>query len=244
MHGLAELNDFYNICKKIVKGYPPQYIAVNEPEMVALRPNTFAVVRSLKDFDAENINKRPQFVDSPYFFSRHFDNAQYRSGDFKTEYPIVGFAEDTTTLKLVRSDVAKLNFFFIDQIPQHGNFYEDTYSKNREIEHVAKDIRDHFRRFIGVLRQFAYCKIQNDELVEGWYDTTWLFSQGYRYTDSVRLDSLINFDNLTVEIFPSIVDNCLIGLTNIFVNLDDCSLDIPVIDYLDDAEMRYTNDAV
>lgn len=241
MHGLTELSDFYKICKSIVKNYPPQYADVNEPEMVALRPNTFAVVRSLKDFDADNVAKRPQFIDSPYFYSRNWANSEYRSGQFKLEYPVVGFAEDTTTLRVGRSDSAKLNFFVIDQIPKGGNFYEDTYSEQREIEDVARDIRSHFIKMIVVLQNFAYCKSLSNSFEDGWYDTAWLDRQNIDYQVITGLDSLVNFNEVTVEIFPAIVDNCLIGLTNINVKIDSCIV-APVINYDSDDFIKFTDD--
>ena len=240
MKGFNEITDFYRICKSVVKGYPAQYIAANEPEMVALRPNTFAVVRSLKDFDAENINKRPQFSNSPYFFSRHFNNSKYRSGQIKVEYPVVGFAEDRASLKLTKADKVKLDFFFIDQIPQFGDFYDDTYSKNREIEDVAKDIRDHFRKFIRILYQFAYCNVQG--LPTGWYDIVWLQDNDYTYNELTPLDALVNLTDLQVEIFTGIVDNCVIGLTNIYVSVDGCDVVPPKIDYDIDSVEKFTND--
>jgi hypothetical protein len=243
-HGFKELAEFYRVAQSIVRGYPAQYAAVGEPEMVALRPNSFVVARSLQDFNAENVAKRPHFSDSPYFYSRNFTNAQHRSGENKIEYPIVGFAEDRVTLNLTRSDSAHLNFFVIDQIPQGANgFYEDGYSSAREVEDVARDIRDHFRKFISVLRRFGYYE-NLFQLPNGWYDEFSLIESGVsRYPCPIsKLDSLVNFDNLTVEIFPTMADNCLIGVANIHVKLDYCP-EMPMrIDYAMNDETKFTDD--
>lgn len=225
-----DIADFYQICKKIVKGYPPQYGGANMPEMVALRLNTFAVVRSVNDFNADNLNKRPQYLDSPYFYSRHFANSGHVTGDFKFEYPALAFAEDKVTFNQKGSDVFKLDFMIIDQLPQFGTFYTDVYSKNRELEEVARDIRQHFKKLIAVLKNWCYATF-SDTSKNGWYDNVFLIAENESYNIEMMLTDIINLNSIQIEIFPNVIDGCLIGVTSIMIQADNCVIGTPVIQY-------------
>lgn len=225
-----DIAEFYNICKRIVKGYPAQYGDSNSLEMAALRLNTFAVVRSVNDFNADNLKKRPQYLDSPYFYSRHFANSGHVTGEFKFEYPALAFAEDKVTFNQKRSDVYKLDMIIIDQLPQFGDFYTDVYSKNRELEEVARDIRQHFKKLFAVLKNWVYATFA-DTSKNGWYDEVFLIAENETYTTELWLTDIINLDTVQVEIFPNVIDGCLVGVTSITVQTDNCVIGVPVIDY-------------
>jgi hypothetical protein len=225
-----DIAEFYNICKKIVKGYPAQYGGVNTPEMAALRLNTFAVVRSVDDFNTDNLKKRPQYLDSPYFYSRHFANSGHVTGEFKFEYPALAFAEDRVTFNRKLSDSYKLDWIIIDQLPAFGDFYSDQYSKNRELEEVARDIRNHFKKLIAIFRNWVYASF-SDTSLNGWYDKTYLNSESLEYFVEKSLEDILKLDSVQVEIFPKIIDGCLVGITSLHVDTDNCVIGVPVIQY-------------
>jgi hypothetical protein len=238
-----DIAEFYGICKKIVKGYPAQYGGENMPEMEALRLNTFAVVRSVSDFNADNVKKRPQYTDSPYFYSRHFANSGHVTGEFKFQYPALAFAEDKVTFNRKSSDVFKLDMIIIDQLPQFGDFYSDQYSKNRELEEVARDIRMHFKKLIAILRGWVYATFQNTSK-NGWYDRTFLDVQNDLFNIEMDFINMVNLDSVQVEIFPNVIDGCLVGLTSITVQADNCVIGVPVIQYDTEGDVEIYNQTI
>ena len=242
----AEFNDisqFYSICKKIVKGYPPQYGGSTGVEMVALRLNTFAVINSLDDLNLDNLGKRPQFADSPNFYSRVFANSGHTTGSFKLEYPLFAIIENVITVNRKLSDEYELRLFICDQLPEYGDFYNDQYSKNREVQEVARDIRQHFKKLIGILRNWVYATF-TDTTKNGWYDETFLISESEVYTSQMSMSDIINMDSLQFEVFGKGIDKCLVGTTTIKVQANNCVIGMPVINYdIEDYEI-YNNQKI
>ena len=77
---MTDPTEFYSIAYAITKAWPATYPSITAPEAIAKRPQSFAVLRSLMDLEADNLAKAIEHTRPPYFFMRGYDANAQRTG--------------------------------------------------------------------------------------------------------------------------------------------------------------------
>lgn len=213
----------------MVKAWPATYPNAEAHEYVAKRPNTFAVLRSLLDIEADNLGKTIEASRPPYLFIRGYDSNSLRSG-VKIEYPLIGCAEDTMTFfnpvsSGVKKQRHKLNLFAIDQLPHPGNTYADGYSMNRAVEEVGRDLRQMMLRLLHSLRRWEKLEFSSGPYTDGWHDVKWLTDHGqpaeWESIESLS-DVVTGMSEADGDLIYAGSDNNAILITNLFITTDYC----------------------
>lgn len=179
MHRFSDLLEFYAIPYRIVKGWPASFASTTSQETRSARINTFAVIRSLNDFNADNLKKTVSYTSRNYFFSRPWHDSQYQPNALRCEYPALGVREDTFQLNepldagsSKRHTFHTLAFILTDQLPHRENNQIDPAASARTIEEVGNDLRLRMAQLLLVMGRFVYAKayLVNVLQFEGWYD--------------------------------------------------------------------------
>ena len=233
---MTDPTEFYGICAAMVKAWPATYPNAEAHEYVAKRPNTFAVLRSLRELEADNLNKAIGASRPPYLFIRGYDANQYREG-IKIEYPLVGCAEDTMRFFHpigggVVKQRHKINFFVIDQLPYEGNTYSDQYSMNRAVEEVGRDIRLIALRFLRSLRNWKKLEIISGTYADGWHDAAWVKAHGGTFEEVESLSQiLVGSAETDGDVIYGGSDNTVLLITNLYLETDYCP-ESPAFNYI------------
>lgn len=227
---MIDPTEFYGIAYNMVKAWPATYPNAEAHEYVAKRPNSFAVLRSLRELEADNLNKAIEHTRVPYFFVRGYDSNALRSG-IKIEYPLIGCAEDTMTFfnplyKGVKKQRHKINLFAIDQLPFVGTSYSDQYSMNRAVEEVGRDLRQIMLKFLHGTANWHKVEFNSGPYVDGWHDVVWLAAHG----DPAQWETVETFNQVATGmgemggdvIYTGGSDNTVILITNIYIDTDYC----------------------
>lgn len=229
---MTDPTEFYGICAAMVKAWPATYPNAEAHEYVAKRPNTFAVLRSLRELEADNLNKTLSASRPPYLFIRGYDANKYRDG-IKIEYPLVGCAEDTMRFFHPIGGGAvkqrhKINFFVIDQLPFEGTSYSDQYSMNRAVEEVGRDIRLIGLRFLRSMRNWKKLEIISGTYADGWHDAPWVKAHGGTFEEVESLSQILigNAETDGDMIYYTGSDNTVILITNLYLETDYCPADV------------------
>lgn len=229
---MTDVTEFYGIACAIVKGWPATYPNASAPEAISKRPQTFAVLRSLLDIEADNLAKSIEHARPPYMFIRGYDANAMRSG-VKIEYPLIGCAEDTFTFfkptGSPQKQRHKINLFCIDQLPYRENAQTDPYSTARSVEEVGRDLRQMMLRFLNSLKRWGKLEFTSGPYVDGWHDMVWLKAHGEAATWEVteRLtDVLVNMNEVGGDVIYQGSDDNAILITNVFIDTDYCPADL------------------
>jgi hypothetical protein len=227
---MIDPTEFYGIACSMVKAWPATYPNAEAHEYVAKRPNTFAVLRSLLEIEAANLNKTIEHARPPYFFVRGYDSNELRSG-IKIEYPLLGCAEDTMTFfnpiyKGVKKQRHKINAFVIDQLPDQGKTYSDKYSMNRAVEEVGRDLRQIMLRFLHSLTNWQSLEFSAGPYVDGWHDAVWLAAHGDPTAEWEIKETFSQVASGMGEVSGDLIytgsDNTVVLITNIYIDTDYC----------------------
>ena len=226
---MTDPTEFYGIACAMVKAWPATYPNADAHEYVAKRPNTFAVLRSLNELEADNLAKTIEAARPPYLFIRGYDANAYRSG-VKIEYPLIGCAEDTMRFfnpitKGAKKQRHKINLFVVDQLPYPGTSYSDQYSMNRAIEEVGRDLRQIMLRYLNSLRRWARVEFLSGPYADGWHDVEWLKAHGATATWEViesLTDVIVGSSEPDGDLIYQGSDNTAILITNIYIETDYC----------------------
>lgn len=229
---MNDVTEFYAIVCAIVKGWPATYPTADSPEATAKRPNTFSVMRSLLDLEADNLAKAIEHARPPYLYIRGYDANSYRQG-IKIEYPLIGCAEDTFTffkpMGTVQKQRNRINLFCIDQLPFRENAYSDQYSTSRAIEEVGRDLRVMMLKLLHSFKRWGYLEFSSGPYADGWHDMVWLKTHGDPATWETRsllTDHIINVNEVGGDLIYQGSDNNAILITNIYVDTDYCAPDV------------------
>lgn len=233
---MTDPTELYGIASAMVKAWPATYPTADAHEYVAKRPGTFAVLRSLRELDTDNLAKTIEAARPPYLFIRGYDANAYRSG-VKIEYPLLGMAEDTMTFfnpiarGAVKKQRHKINVFIVDQLPYPGNSYSDQYSMNRAIEEVGRDLRQMMLKFLHSLYRWERLTITAGPYDDGWHDAKWLEDHGDPSTEweseEMLADSLVGVSEIGGDlIYQGNDDNTAILITNLYLDTDYCPADV------------------
>lgn len=227
---MKDVTEFYHIACAIVKAWPATYPSANAHESVAKRPQSFAVLRSLLDLEADNLAKSIEHARPPFLFIRGYEANARRSG-VKIEYPLIGCAEDALTFFHPTGEGAqkqrqRTNFFVIDQLPYREGGYTDQYSAGRAIEEVGRDLRQMALKFMSALSRWAYIDFQAGPYTTGWHDFKWLKEHGdpaseYEVIEYLT-DSIIGVNEINGDIIYQGSDNNAILITNLILETDYC----------------------
>lgn len=247
MHKLESLLDFYSILFKIIKGWPASYSSSTSQETRSERVNTFAVVRSLSDFDAENLLKTSEYAGRTHFFSRYWHDSEYQPNALRVDYPALAVREDTFTMSdpldgksSKRRTTHNLTFLLCDKMPSREDNHIDPVSSARKIEEVGNDCRIRMAQVLLVLGRFVYAKayLAGVLVFEGWHDKDYLESLK---TVGVLIDKYIVGDYLVsyvtnvspaqAEVFYQVTSNDLVVCSiSLSVEVSAC-IDLPTIVY-------------
>lgn len=229
---MTDPTEFYSIAYAITKAWSATYPSVNAPEAIAKRPQSFAVLRSLMDLEADNLAKAIEHTRPPYFFMRGYDANAQRTG-VKIEYPLIGCAEDTFTFfKPVGSPQKqrhKINLFVIDQLPYRENAHSDQYSSARAIEEVGRDLRQIMLKFLNSLKRWEYVEFSSGPYADGWHDTTWLKAHGDPAQWEVLYsltDVMVNMNEVGGDLIYQGSDNLAVLITNVYIDTDYCPAEV------------------
>lgn len=228
---MTDPTEFYQIISAMVKAWPAFYPNASAHEYVSKRPNTFAVLRSMSELEADNLFKTVEAAQNPYLFVRGYTNNSERSG-LKIEYPLVGVAEDTLTFynpvsKGVKKQRHKINFFLVDQLPFPGTGYSDTYSMNRTIEEVGRDLREMATSLLTSLRRWEKVSFSAGPYTDGWHDVVWLKAHGdpsaVWESEETMSDVLTGMGEVDGDIiYTAGSDNTAMLITNLYIETDLC----------------------
>lgn len=229
---MTDVTDFYSISCAIAKAWPATYPDPKAPEAVAKRPQTFAVLRSLMDLEADNLAKAIEHARPPYLFIRGYDANAQRTG-VKIEYPLIGCAEDTFTFfkptGSPQKQRHKINLFCIDQLPYKENATVDQYTTARTVEEVGRDLRQMMLKFLNSLRRWEYVEFISGPYVNGWHDTTWLKAHGEaaQWETVMRLtDVMVNMNEVNGDLIYQGSDNLAVLITNVYLDTDYCPAEL------------------
>lgn len=228
---MTDPTELYGIFSAMVKAWPATYPNADGHEYVAKRPNTFAVLRSLLELEADNLNKTVGASRPPYLYIRGYDDNKYREG-IKIEYPLIGCAEDTMKFFHPIGGGAvkqrhKINFFVIDQLPREGTSYSDQYSMNRAVEEVGRDIRIMALRFLRSLRNWKKLEITAGTFADGWHDANWVKTHGGQFEEIETLSQiLVGNAEADGDLIYQGSDNNVIMITNLYLETDYCPADV------------------
>lgn len=226
---MQDISEFYHILYHMVKAWPATYPTATSGEYAAKRPNSFAVLRSIYDLNADNVNKAVEHAKPPYFFVRGYDANEFRAG-LKIEYPLLGVAEDTMTFVRpsgsgFKRQKHRLNLFVVDQLPFKENQYADAYSSARAIEEVGRDLRQIMLRLLHSFSNWQKLEFSSGPYQDGWHDVAWLKAHGEAAQwESVGelLQILPQIDAVEADVFYQGVDNCAVLYANIVVETNYC----------------------
>lgn len=232
---MTDPTEFYQIMYAMVKAWPATYPNPESHEYVAKRPNTFAVLRSMSDLEADNLSRSVEAAKNPYLFVRGYTDNAARSG-LKIEYPLVGLAEDTMTFfnpvnAGVKKQRHKINFFLIDQLPYPGTSYSDTYSMHRTIEEVGRDLREMALSLLTSLRRWEKVTFSAGPYTDGWHDVVWLKAHGdpaaVWESDETMGEVLTGMGEVDGDlIYTTGTDNTAMLITNLLIETDLCPLPV------------------
>ena len=227
---LTSILTVLEMCAKVVEAYPEQYDQLDQP-IRCLRPNTFAVLTSIEDVDANNLMKTNDYYDKGYFFSRDWKDSHYQNGTVTFSYPLIGCAIDFLQFspKSTQRSSYRLNFFALSQKAGHYNGDDTTYCNTRTMERAHEDSVVMLSLFFQELSDFVYAELTKDGLLfeEGWYNKKYLESvKGTLidfYEQKIALRDYISTNLASAEFFPNIHNDALCGLfTNVDFLLDGC----------------------
>jgi hypothetical protein len=249
MHRISDLFEFYSILYRIVKGWPPSYHSSTSQETRSERLNTFAVVRSLSDLDADNLKKTVEYASREHFFSRYWHDSQYQPNALRVDYPALLVREDTFTLSdpldgksSKRRTTHNLTFLLCDKMPSREDNHIDPVSSARRIEEVGNDCRIRMAQVLLVLGRFVWASgyLSNTLVFSGWFDRSYLESLK---TEGVIIDKYIVDDSLASyitnvaptqgEVFWEVTSsNLVVCSTTLTLEVSSC-VDLPTIVYDD-----------
>lgn len=226
---MEDITELYQIAHAIVKAWPATYPTGTSGEYAALRPNSFGVVRSIYDLNADNLNKGVEQSRPPFLFSRGYNANESRSG-LKIEYPFLGFAEDSMIFvnpinKGYKRQRHTINLFIADQLPFKENQYADPYSSSRTVEEVGRDLRKMMLQFLQSFANWEKLEFFSGPYQDGWHDATWLKDHGEaaQWESVGQLSQhLHDVDEISADIFYQGVDNCAVIYANIVVETNFC----------------------
>ncbi len=244
----------YDILYRIVKGWPASYSSATSQETRSQRINTFAVIRSMADFDADNAKKDMSYTGKTFFFSRSFDSGQHQPNALRVQYPALGVREDTFQLvepldtgSGKRRMFHNLTLILADQIPDKENTTIDPVSSARTIEEVGNDLRIKASQLLVLIGRFVYVKayLASALVFEGWYDETHietLSSAGIvidQYSvEDMLLSYITGVTPANAEVFYSMGgDNLAILALPIIFETSSCPVSIPAIVYDDPTDV-------
>lgn len=247
MHRLNDLLEFYSILQRIVKGWPPSYHSSDSQETRSQRLNTFAVVRTLADIDAENIKKTVEYAGRNFFFSRYWNDGEYQPNNLRVDYPALLVREDTFQISDPldinshnRRTTHNITLLLCDKLPNREDTTIDPISSARRIEEVGNDCRIRMAQVLLVLGRFVYAKayLSGTLVFEGWHDREYL---GALKTAGVVIDKYIVDDSLagyvtnveptTAEVFYEVTSSNLVVCTvSLTIETKSC-FDLPTIAY-------------
>ena len=225
---MDDISEFYRILYNMVRAWPATYPTGTSAEYAAKRPNSFAVVRSIYDLNADNVNKAVEHAKPPYFFVRGYEANEFRAG-LKVEYPFIGVAEDTMTFMKpsgpgFKRQKHRINLFVVDQLPFKENQYADAYSSARAIEEVGRDLRQIMLRLLHSLSNWQKLEFSSGLYQDGWHDVAWLKAHGEpaQWESVGELSNILHLDMVEGDVFYQGVDNCAVLYTSIVVETNYC----------------------
>ena len=223
---MNDISEFYHILYHMVKAWPATYPTATSGEYAAKRPNSFAVLRSIYDLNADNVNKAVEHAKPPYFFVRGYEANEFRAG-LKIEYPLLGVAEDTMTFVKpatngFKRQLHRVNIFFVDQLPFKEKQYADAYSSARAIEEVGRDLRQMMLSLLPSLQNWWKVEFSSGPYQDGWHDLAWLKLNGEPATYETVGELNIQADSVEADVFYQGVDNCVILYASFIVETNYC----------------------
>lgn len=247
MQKITDLLQFYSILHSIIRGWPASYKSSTSQETRSNRINTFAVVRSLADLDADNIKKTVEYAGRDFFFSRCWHDSEYQPNALRVDYPALLVREDTFSLNdpldsksSKRRMFHNLTFLLCDTLPNREDNFIDPVSSARRIEEVGNDVRIRMAQLLLVLGRFIYAKgyLANALVFEGWHDRNYLETLK---TAGVVIDKYIVDDSLSSyitnvaptsgECFYEVTSsNLVVCSTTLTLEVSAC-IDLPTISY-------------
>jgi hypothetical protein len=246
MHRITDLLEFYSILYRVVKGWPASYASSTSQETRSERVNTFGVVRSLADFDTDNLQKTVEYAGRKHFFSRVWHDSEYQPNALRVEYPALAVREDTFSLSDPldaksgkRRTTFNLTLLMCDKLPSKEDNSIDPVSSARRIEEVGNDVRVRMAQLLLVLGRFVYATgiKSNATLFQGWFDTQhleYLKTDGVidRYiVDDALLGYISNVNPTQGEVFYQVTSNELVVCsTSITIEVSNC-VELPTIAY-------------
>lgn len=244
----------YDVLYRIVKGWPASYSSATSQETRSQRINTFAVIRSMSDFDADNAKKDMSYTGKTFFFSRSFDSGQHQPNALRVQYPALGIREDTFQLNdpldaagAKRRMFHNLTIILADQIPDKENTTIDPVSSQRTIEEVGNDLRIKASQLLLLIGRFVYVKayLASTLVFEGWYDENHietLAAAGVVIDQYSIEDMLLSFITgvtpTNAEVFYSMGgDNLAILAMPLIFETSSCPVSVPAIIYDDPTDV-------
>lgn len=231
MVDLQSILTVFEMAAQVVRAYPEQVNSDGKP-IRCLRPNTFAVMNSMSDIDANNLLKTSKYFDKKYFFSRKWEDSHFQGASVVFDYPLIGCAIDTTqfAVKGRSKQCYRLNFFVLDQKAGYcSDCGEGDYCNVRTIEQTYEDLNTILRNFIQQLTDFVYAQLYKDgqQLSAGWYNKKYLDSLIETEIDLYEpLGDFYNYirtKQTQGDFFPNAHNDDVAGLfTNIEICLDEC----------------------
>jgi hypothetical protein len=225
---MNDVTELFAIFYNIVKAWPATYPTAGSGEYVSKRPNTFAVMRSLRDIEAPNLEKSIEDAKEPYFYMRDFDANEFRTGQ-RAQYPVFGCAEDAMDFRHPMGTGAEkqlnlINCFIIDQLPFAENGYSDPYSSGRTIEEVGRDLKEMALKLLKVLGRWAKVQITMGDFENGWHDTAYLKAHGAMFETELEISQIIHdMDKVKAHVIYQNSDNNAILLMNMLVETNQCA---------------------
>lgn len=246
MHQFSDLLEFYGILHKIIRGWPATYQDATSQETRSQRINTFGIVRSLADFDADNLKKTVEYTSRALFFSRPWHDSQYQPNALRVEYPALAVREDQFTINDPLNGYAKdkktlhsLTFLLVDQLAYKENTSIDPISSARRIEEVGNDVRVRMSQLLGVLGRWVFATGYKNgtESFSGWYDRRQLDNlvtlttiDKYIVGDEIT-NYITNVSPANAEVFYEIgSDNLVVCSVTLTLETSGC-FDLPFITY-------------
>lgn len=231
-HPLTNLIEFYGICAQAIAGMPAIYPDGGE-ELRCQRLNTFAVMKSIKEFDADNGGKSVRYSTAPYYFNRRWIAAENIYPESALDYPVCAVAEESFTLSPTGFDRQVLNLIVADIAPRkepHASSADGWgICGNRTEEQVADGCRALMKSFLSILGSYIYAEVEfPSETIEGWYNEVWLDAEqtagnvlGYYEMD--RLENYVQTKGITGDVFHMVESgNLVVAVARFSVDLAGC----------------------
>lgn len=247
---------FYSILQQICKATIPRLsngVLVTDATPEELKQynilrcstiNSFVVLKRLEDLEADNLYKDKRYIDSPYFYSRAFENNGSMPSDLSHNYPLLFVIDNGENLNNAFTSRfnkdANLTLCIVDKMPVMDSIQTDDNCGNRLMEDIGNDLRNLMQ---GVLMELVDFKKYNILGIHTWLHTSQ--NQSHEEVNEMT-DFLLNKQNQNIEsslTYEATTNNLIEYWIRLTVNIGNCErlntkYDSVDIDKLQD---RFTN---